>query len=159
MKKKKPFSELVIGLACIALGICVFVAAGSLQKVRLGIGPGGFPKFISVVLMILGAAQTIMAVSAGVEAPKFNVEKKAATLFLSAVIVTAVYVALLPTVGFVLLTPVLMLIMMYLFGAREYLRMIIIAVVTTIVVWLLFTDVFMIFLPQGWFYVERKEFI
>ena len=149
MKKKKPFSELVIGLACIALGICVFVGAGSLQKVRLGIGPGGFPKFIAVVLMLLGAAQTIMAVSAGVEAPKFNVEKKAATLFVSAVAVTAAYVALLPTVGFILLTPVLMLIMMYLFGAREYLKMIIIAVVTTIVVWLLFTEVFMIFLPVG----------
>ena len=152
MKKKKPFSELVIGLACIALGICVFFAAGNLQKVRLGIGPGGFPKFISVVLMILGAVQTITALSMGVEAPKFNVEKKAATLFVSAVIVTAVYVALLPTVGFVLLTPVLMMIMMYLFGAREYVKMIIIAVITTIIVWLLFTEVFMIFLPEGWFH-------
>ena len=102
--------------------------------------------------MILGAVQTITALSMGVEAPKFNVEKKAATLFVSAVIVTAVYVALLPTVGFVLLTPVLMMIMMYLFGARVYVKMIIIAVITTIIVWLLFTEVFMIFLPEGWFH-------
>ena len=50
MKKKKPFSELVIGLACIALGVAVFIAAGNLQQVRLGIGPSGFPKFIAIVL-------------------------------------------------------------------------------------------------------------
>ena len=54
--KKKPFSELVIGLACIALGAVVFIAAGNLQQVRLGIGPSGFPKFIAVVLAILGLA-------------------------------------------------------------------------------------------------------
>ena len=32
MKKKKPFSELVIGLACIVLAVAVFIAAGNLQK-------------------------------------------------------------------------------------------------------------------------------
>ena len=149
MKKKKPFSELVIGLACIALGAVVFIAAGSLQQVRLGIGPGGFPKFIAVVLMLLGVAQTAMALSAGVQAPKFDVEKKAASLFIAAVVVTAVYVALLPTIGFILLTPILMVIMMYLFGERHFGKMAVIAVITTVVVWLLFTEVFMIFLPEG----------
>jgi len=149
LKKKKPFSELVIGLACIALGAVVFIAAGSLQQVRLGIGPGGFPKFIAVVLMLLGVAQTAMALSAGVQAPKFDVEKKAASLFIAAVVVTAVYVALLPTIGFILLTPILMVIMMYLFGERHFGKMAVIAVITTVVVWLLFTEVFMIFLPEG----------
>ena len=82
LKKKKPFSELVIGLACIVLGVAVFIAAGSLQKVRLGIGPGGFPRFIGVVLAVLGAAQSVLALSSGIEAPKFNIEKKSASLTL-----------------------------------------------------------------------------
>ena len=149
MKKKKPFSELIIGLACIALGIAVFIMAGDLQKVRLGIGPAGFPKFISVVLGILGLAQTVMALSSGVEAPKFNVDKKAATLFIAAVAAVVVYVMLVTTVGFALLTPVLMVVMMYLFGERHFGKMAVIAIVTTAVVWLLFTEVFMIFLPAG----------
>ena len=54
--KKKPFSELVIGLACIALGVAVFIAAGSLQQVKLGIGPAGMPRFVAVLLMVLGLA-------------------------------------------------------------------------------------------------------
>jgi len=149
LKKKKPFSELIIGLACIALGIAVFIMAGDLQKVRLGIGPAGFPKFISVVLGILGLAQTVMALSSGVEAPKFNVDKKAATLFIAAVAAVVVYVMLVTTVGFALLTPVLMVVMMYLFGERHFGKMAVIAIVTTAVVWLLFTEVFMIFLPAG----------
>ncbi|MBQ7785807.1 MAG: tripartite tricarboxylate transporter TctB family protein [Clostridia bacterium] len=149
MKKKKPFSELVIGLGCIALGVAVFIMAGDLQKVRLGIGPAGFPKFISVVLGILGLAQTVMALSSGVEAPKFDVDKKAATLFIAAVAAVVVYVMLVTTVGFVLLTPILMVVMMYLFGERHFGKMAVIAIVTTAIVWLLFTEVFMIFLPAG----------
>jgi putative tricarboxylic transport membrane protein len=90
-----------------------------------------------------------MAVSAGVEKPKFNVEKKAASLFLAAVAVIVIYVSLVSTVGFILMTPLLMVAMMWLFGERHFVKMAVIAVVTTVLVWLLFTEVFMIFLPAG----------
>lgn len=149
MKKKKAFSELIIGLACMALGIAVYIAAGNLQQVKLGIGPGGFPKFIAVVLLLLGAVQTIMTLVSGVNAPKFNVDKRAMGLFIAAVALAVAYVLLVTQVGFLLLTPVLLVAYMYLFGERKWIKMIAIAVVTTVCIWLLFTDVFMIFLPAG----------
>ena len=149
MKKKKPFSELVIGLACMVLGVAVFIAAGNLQQVRLGIGPSGFPKFIAVVLGILGLAQTVTALSCGVQAPKFEVDKRAASLFAAAVAMSVVYVMLVTQVGFLLLTPVLLIGLMFLFGERSIVKMLIIAVITTVCIWLLFTEVFMIFLPAG----------
>ena len=147
--KKKPFSELVIGLACIALGVVVFIAAGNLQTVRLGIGPAGFPKFISIVLGVLGLAQTIMALSSGVKAPEFNVDKKAASLFIAAVAMSFAYVLLVDMIGFLIMTPLLLLGLMYLFGERSIVKMLIIAAVTTACIWLLFTEVFLIFLPAG----------
>ena len=147
--KKKPFSELVIGLACIALGVVVFIAAGNLQTVRLGIGPAGFPKFIAIVLGLLGLAQTATALSAGVKAPEFNVDKKAASLFIAAVAMSFAYVLLVETIGFIILTPILLIGLMYLFGERSIVKMLIIAVITTACIWLLFTEVFMIFLPVG----------
>ena len=147
--KKKPFSELVIGLACIALGVAVFIAAGNLQTVRLGIGPAGFPKFISIVLGVLGLAQTIMALSSGVKVPEFNVDKKAASLFIAAVAMSFAYVLLVDMIGFLIMTPLLLLGLMYLFGERSIVKMLIIAAVTTVCIWLLFTEVFMIFLPVG----------
>lgn len=149
MKKKKPFSELVIGIACIVLGIVVFVAAGNLQQVKLGIGPSGFPKFIAVVLAVLGLAQTVTALSSGVEAPKFNVDKRAAGLFAAAVAMSVAYVMLVTQIGFIILTPLLLIGLMFLFGERSILKMAVIAIITTACVWLLFTEVFMIFLPAG----------
>ena len=147
--KKKPFSELVIGIACIALGAAVFIAAGNLQQVKLGIGPAGMPKFVSVLLMILGVAQTIMALKNGVKAPEFNVDKKAASLFIAAVAMSAAYVLLVDMIGFLIMTPLLLIGLMYLFGERSFVKMLIIAVITTVCIWLLFTEVFMIFLPVG----------
>ena len=149
MKKKKPFSELVIGLGCMALGVAVFIAAGNLQQVKLGIGPSGFPKFIAIVLGILGLAQTITALSSGVEAPKFDVDKRAAGLFAAAVAMAVAYVLLVTQVGFIIMTPLLLIGMMYLFGERNIMKMAVIAIITTICVWLLFTEVFLIFLPAG----------
>lgn len=149
MKKRKPFSELVIGIACLALGIAVFVAAGNLQQVKLGIGPAGFPRFIAVVLCILGVVQTATTLMCGVSAPKFDVDKRSAYLFIAAVALSVCYVLLVETVGFVLLTPLLLIGMMALFGERSLIKMVVVAIVTTVCVWLLFTEVFMIFLPSG----------
>ena len=48
-----------------------------------------------------------------------------------------------------LLTPVLLVGMMALFGEHKIVPMAVISVATTVCVWLLFTEVFMIFLPAG----------
>ena len=149
MKKKKPFSELVIGIACMVLGVAVYIAAGNLQTVKLGIGPAGFPKFIAVVLCLLGLVQTGTTLSGGVDAPKVEVDKRAAGLFIAAVALAIAYVLLVEKLGFILLTPILLIAYMYLFGERSLIKMAIIAVITTVCIWLLFTEVFMIFLPTG----------
>lgn len=149
MKKKKAFSELIIGLACIVLGVVVYIAAGNLQHVKLGIGPAGFPKFVAVLLVVLGAIQTATAVSNGVEAPKCNLDKRAAGLFIAAIAMAFVYVLLVAQIGFLPLTVLLLVGYMYLFGERNWIKMLIISVITTVCIWLLFTEVFMIFLPTG----------
>lgn len=145
---KKPFSDLVIGLGAIVLGVAVFALAGQLQTVRLGIGPAGFPRFIAVLLIVLGAAKLIPTLLSGVEKPRIHLEKKPVLLFLSAILMSFVYVLLVPTAGFLITTPLLLIGMMWLFGERNPLALIVISIVTTVVIWLLFTKVFYIFLPS-----------
>lgn len=145
--KEKRFSDLVIGVAFIVIGIVVFVMASQLQTVKLGIGPGGFPKFISVLLAILGLVMTVGAIRNGIPKSQFTFEKKPTLLFLAAVAICVFYVVLVPTIGFILLTPFLIFGMMLLFGNRNYLLCVVISAATTMLVWLLFTKVFMIFLP------------
>ena len=70
-------------------------------------------------------------------------------MFAAAVILAFAYVLLVEKLGFLLLTPILLIAYMYLFGERSVLKMAIIAIITTVCIWLLFTKVFMIFLPAG----------
>lgn len=105
--KEKRFSDLVIGVVFMALGLTVFLMANQLQTVKLGIGPAGFPKFIAVLLALLGAVMTVSALRHGVPKPQFKLEKKPTMLFLAAVALCVLYVILVPTVGFMLLTPFL----------------------------------------------------
>lgn len=146
--KKKPFSDLVIGLSAVALGIVVLLLSGKLQTVKLGIGPAGFPRFIAALLIILGAVMAVPALLRGVEKPRVQVEKKAASLFLAAIAMSLVYVCLVSRVGFLIMTPLLLFGMMWLFGERKLPLMIAVSLITTIVIWLLFTKVFHIFLPS-----------
>ena len=99
--------------------------------------------------MVLGLAQTVTAVSTGVKAPEFNVDKKAVGLFAAAVAMSVAYVLLVETFGFIILTPLLLIGLMFLFGERNIVKMLLIAAMTTACSWLLFTKVFLIFLPVG----------
>lgn len=147
--KKKPFSDLVIGIAFIVLGIFVLILSRSLNKVKLGIGPGGFPTFISVLLMLLGTVQTVSTLRTGFEAPAFAADRRQTLLFLGAVALAVLYVLVIPVAGFLLATPVLVFGMMMLYGNRKYLLCAVISIAVTVAVWALFTKVFLIFLPAG----------
>ena len=145
--KKTRFADLVVGVLFIVLGIAVYIGASRLQTVKLGIGPGGFPRFISVFMEILGVCMTVSVLKDGMPRPEFKIEAKSLIPLLASIALCIVYVSVVSTVGFVLCTPVLLFAMMLLFGSRKYLQCIIISIVTTAVIWLLFTKVFMIFLP------------
>lgn len=147
--KKKPFSELVIGVAFAVLGVAVLLLSTTLQHVKLGIGPGGFPTFVAVLLLALGGIQIWDTLHVGFSAPKFTADRRQTLLFLSAVALAVLYVLLVPVAGFLLATPVLVFCMMMLYGNRKYLLCAAISILATVAVWLLFTKVFLIFLPAG----------
>lgn len=147
--KKSRFSELIIGLGFTALGIVVIILASGLQKVKLGIGPGGFPRFIGFAITLLGAVQLVKTLRNGVAKPEFHMEKKALLLFLASVAACVLYIILVPKLGFLICTSVLLYVMLLLYGNRHYVLCALLSVVFTAAVWLLFTKVFLIFLPSG----------
>ena len=85
LKKKSPFSDLVIGVGAVALGVAVVILASGLQKVKLGIGPGGFPRFIGAALILLGAVQIGKTLKNGVARMAVPVAQRAVTPGQSAV--------------------------------------------------------------------------
>ena len=145
--KDTRFVDFVVGLLFIVLGVVFFFLSDGLQSVKLGIGPAGFPKFVSVMLAILGATLSISTARKGFSLPKMKINKRPALLVTATIVLCFVYVKLVQTVGFVYLTPVFLFLLMLLFGNKRYVFSAVISIVTTVCVWLLFTKVFMIFLP------------
>lgn len=145
--KKTRFADLVSGVLFVILGIAVYFGANNLQKVKLGIGPGGFPKVISVFMMILGLCMIISVLLKGMPKPEFRMEKKSLLLLATSIALCLLYAAVVDKVGFLISTTILLYAMILLFGTKEYIKAAIISVLFTVAVWLLFTKVFMIFLP------------
>ena len=148
MEKKTAFSELVIGLLIAALGIFAFCYGFTLKTAKTGIGAGGYPKFIGAVLFILGACQIGVSLFHGVRKPEFRADRKKIVRLAGLVGAMVLYLWLLPHLGFVIMTPILLIALMLLFGIRRRVLGIIVAIVFTIIVYLLFTQVFMVFLPR-----------
>lgn len=150
VKKENKFSNVCLGLGFVILGTAVFFMAGQLQVVKRGIGPGGYPQVVAVMMVILGSVLTLENVIGGFPKPVFELENVKGWLKTLILIVgTLGYIWLLRKLGFLLLTPFFMAFSLILFGHRDWKRVAIIAVSTTAIVYLLFVKVFMIFLPSG----------
>ena len=147
--KETRFADLMAGLLFIILGILLFLGAGRLQPVKLGIGPAGFPRFISVFMELLGIGMTVSVLRKGMPKPKITIGGKAVLLLTASIALSALYVVMVTRAGFLLCTPVLLFGMMMLYGNRRYLLCAAISLCMTVAVWLLFTKVFYIFLPTG----------
>lgn len=145
--KKTRFADLMIGLLFILLGIAVYYGASQLQTVKLGIGPGGFPRFVSIFMLILGVCMTVSVLKDGMPKPEFHIDTKTLFPLLASIALCILYACVVSTLGFVICTPILLFAMMLLYGSRKYLQCIVISIAATLVIWLLFTKVFMIFLP------------
>lgn len=115
-------------------------------------GPSFFPLLVTVVLLALSATllvQGLLAPNDGEmpteETPKrFCIRKT-----LLALSVLLLYIAVLPTLGFILSTLPLFAALMVLYGERRPLVVLVGTVVMTIVLYGLFRHGFNIFLPRG----------
>ncbi len=149
MKKENKFSNVCLGLGFMALGTAVFFMSGQLQEVNRGIGPGGYPRVIAVMMTILGGILAIENMIGGFPKPDVSVENPRGWLKTMVLITgTLLYIWLLRKLGFLVLTPLYMGFTLMLFGHRDCKRVIGISVLTTVIIYLLFVKVFMIFLPS-----------
>ena len=99
------------------------------------------------MLAILGATLSISTARKGFSLPKMKINKRPALLVTATIVLCFVYVKLVQIVGFVYLTPVFLFLLMLLFGNKRYVLSAIVSICVSVCVWLLFTKVFMIFLP------------
>jgi len=163
--KIKITLSFVISIAIIIGGLIVLREAWGLPlsspTVAVG-GPGTFPLFITSIILFLA---TCIAISELVKSYKASKDPSATTervtilsllgieemqdlvRVLIAVAVVATYTFVLPMIGFMFATPLLLLASMWLFGVKKILYYPIISIGFTILLYFLFQRILLISLP------------
>ena len=150
--KDTRISDLLAAIGTLILGIGAFVLSSSLPTAKIGLGSGGFPRVIGFCLILLGAIQMVFTCMKGFRNVQVQLDWATIRPIAATAAIAFLYVGLLRQAGFLLLTPLLLFSVMMLFGYRKYLSAAIISIVTSVVIYVLFSKVFMIFLPEcRWF--------
>ena len=136
-----------IGIGIILFGVFILFNALNMPDMPLGLGPGDFPEIESIGLIICGFILTFQSFFITEENKKIY-SKNSVKDVLILIFISLLYVYLVKYIGFLYLTPFLMLATMYLFGYKKLSQAIIISVIFTLLVYYVFYGIFKVPLPQ-----------
>ena len=147
--------DLGTGIVIMALSGTIFFIARGMPTVPRGIGPGGYPTVIAIILFLLGFALTLQnlprkaTASSGTTAPDSRpITWKMLKRPFQIAIVVFVYIRGMFYLGFPLLTPFFLFFTIWFFGYRRWLRAAIISIVTTAIIYVVFYYGFQVLLPR-----------
>jgi len=149
-------SDVIISAILFAAALYLFFetkAFGSLDVYGGGLGPEYWPQFILVSLMALCAGMAFNTIRTALKDKDLKTPKLSFSThnirFIAATSLIAVYLLLLPVVGFMVSTPVMMIAFMVLLGERSKFWLSTIPFVLTLGIVLVFTKVMYVPLPRG----------
>ena len=145
--KKTLFVDMVTGIVLMLLAAFWFYEANKMMKVDLGIGPGGYPKFVSVCLFLLGFLLTLQSVIKGLPKPEGKIDRKAMLRTVIYVGITFIYVQAMRYLGFLLLTPLYLFFACCFFKYRKKVVAAIASVGVTVILYVVFRIIFHVALP------------
>ncbi|GEM_PF-1428305 len=151
-----PKADFFIGLFLVVFSTIGYSMADRLRDAERGLGAGDWPKMILTVLFVLGAIlagygyyqyrQYVKEPSQSDSAEQFEQGELRNIAVL--VLCVAIYIRLVALLGFVLLTPFFLFALMRIFGLRQWLKMGVISVVATAIIYVLFNDYLLVLLPR-----------
>ena len=140
------------GCGIVALAVLGYAGAARFPGAASGLGAGGFPKFVTVCLGILGALQAVKSYTELRKNPGQDKQVLKAADLLGAGILLAsfgLYIVLVRPLGYILFTTLFFFLFMLIYGERKWVRMVVISVCFSVVAYYLFTKVFYVMLPHG----------
>ena len=138
---------MITGIVLMLISAFWFFQANKMLKVELGLGPGSYPKFVSVCLFFMGFLLTLQNIIKGLPKPEGNVDRKAALRVFIFIMVTIVYVQLMRQLGFLLLTPLYLFFACWFFEYRKKVIAALTSIGVTAVIYIIFHVLFYVPLP------------
>ena len=142
---KRINANTFVGIGFAAFGAFLFYQAGQLRN-QDEFGPSTFPKLIAIVMIACGLLLAVQSVLFK-NVPKFEWNRNSffRVLILAALLV--VYLILMPRVGFIICTIVLIAAALWLFEMRDIKLLAILSVVCPVVLYFLFAKLLNVPLP------------
>ena len=144
--------NIVAGLALLAFGSWYAYLTGNLPTRDVmpnTPGPAFFPTIIVAAVMVLSAAMVIAGVKGEHTARAADPSRDRSREPILAIGAFLIYLAALPHIGFILCSIPFFGVLMYLYGSRNWIMMIIVSVVLPLVLYTIFRHGFQIVLPRG----------
>ncbi len=150
-------SDVIVGLILLGLAILFFALSFTLPVRRAGLSPTTFPRFVTIVMALLASGLVVQGVRkqrafAGEPAHRTPEEtdrrRQFAFRFLLLAVLGIGYTQVIRLLGFVVATPLMMAGTMILFDEKKWYRIILVAVISTAVLYGLFRIVFRVPLPR-----------
>ena len=163
MKKTytQAFSNLVGGLIFLTIGLWAFIKTQSFQTIKNAyVQPALFPQIISIGLIIFAAAVCLISVYKlmamkedddwASPAPSINILKNKGIQGAAIVLALCVlYVALFDTLGYVICSAIIAIVIMFLIGKRNPKVMLLVGILVPLVMWIIFYKVLAVNIPMG----------
>ena len=156
MKKTQTtaFASIVTSLIFIAIGVYAIIASYAFRTVNnTTVQPATFPRIMAWAMVICAVIVLVMnAVKLGratEKAETLSLRDRGVRGALICLLISMAYYLLWEPVGFLILAPITMFVLMYLIDMRNYLTMVIVSIVLPVVMWLLFYKVLNIQAPLG----------
>ena len=147
MKKARP-ADLIMGIFFMLLAVFWYYQATKMVKVDLGIGPAGYPKFVSAGLFFLGLIVVVQTIFKGLPKWEFKLDRKALVRQVIFFGVTFLYIWLLRYLGFLIITPFYLFFQCWFFGYRKLIIAGIMSIGLTAGIYYVFRMIFLIMLPE-----------
>ena len=154
-------AEIIFGAASILFASLFFVLAGSFPGARApDVGMAFYPRILVVLIILLSASIILQAirkrpVAESVEndvVPFFDTVDGGLKRVLIMIGMTIIYQQLLTVGGFLVITPIYLIILMLVFHASSWWKIVLISLATTLFIYIAFQVLLKIPLPTGIFY-------
>jgi putative tricarboxylic transport membrane protein len=143
-------ADLVAGLGLCALAAYVYTKAAAMPGTPLGLGPGGYPKFVAVGLLLLGAILAVQSfLTAGMAFKPSGYTWARFGRVAAFVVICVAYALALRPLGFVLASVPYLIGASYFFGYRRHGIIFLFGIGLPLLIYGVFRHIFLVLLPTG----------
>ncbi|GKX29684.1 hypothetical protein SH1V18_21640 [Vallitalea longa] len=142
--------NIVSGCIVIFIGVYVFfMTAGFPEGSNNVPGPAFFPRILAIIAIVLGAILVVQALINKADVEKINLHDENAKKSYITMGIIAIYLILFNKIGFLLLTPLLLFILIRFYGMKSIWKNAVISIMVTSVVYGVFVSLLSVPLPMG----------